>query len=156
MKKQIFLLFLIISGGMYSFAQDDRVPKEDIVISATPVLMAREMESALAFYTEKLGFRVISQVPPDGIPMRVMLGSGQAAIVLQQEEILKSEIEPLRDREPGGGFLLHMKVNNIEEIFHRVAHGCEYWTELRETEHGTVEFTVKDPLGCIITFSQDR
>jgi uncharacterized glyoxalase superfamily protein PhnB len=118
--------------------------------------MAREMENAMMFYTEKLGFRVISQVPPDGIPMRVVLGSGKATIVLQQEEILKAEFDPLRHTEPGGGFLLFMKVSNVEELFHKVAHACEYWTELRETEQGTIEFTVKDPLGYFITFSQER
>jgi uncharacterized glyoxalase superfamily protein PhnB len=159
MNRKFFLLLLLVFPAFIGYAQDDAKKGEagkENVISVTPNLMVREMQMAILFYTEKLGFHVVSQVPENGVPTWAMLSSGNAVIMLQQEESLRQAIEPLRTREPGGGFTLYLKVNNIDELYNNVAHQCEFWTEIRETEYRTAEFTILDPMGYFITIAQDR
>lgn len=121
-----------------------------------PELVVENVRHSIDFYKSMLGFEVTAQVPETGSPSWVELVNGSARLMIQSREETQTEIPHLLAFTGGGTMFL---------VFRFEAHDIvrDLWTKsakmehivfpLRETEYGTLEFSITDPDGYVLIFA---
>ena len=114
------------------------------------VLPSDDVEKALTFYTETLGFQELFRLPgPDGdlIDARVTYAGGQVMLNLNPEMAPHA----------GGGVYLWFRLfdDDIDELYDRyVASGVEVVEEIGDRFWGDRSFTITDHAGFHLAFNK--
>jgi uncharacterized glyoxalase superfamily protein PhnB len=116
--------------------------------SIMPVLKVADMQRAIAFYTEVLGFGVCWQAANDGGGENCMLEAGATNLLL-------STGSQLGDNPPQLTGSLYFQMLGVREFFERVKHKAQVVWPLEVMEYGQIEFGVRDPDGYVLAFAQD-
>lgn len=126
--------------------------------SLVPELSCSDLQTSLAFYTDKLGFEVMHGRPENGF---AYIALGKAQIMLEQSNGFWSTGE--LQKPFGRGINFQILVNDVEQLYERVvsqsipifANLETSWYRIDQSEHGQREFLLQDPDGYLLRFSED-
>ncbi len=117
--------------------------------SLTPILIVDAIEPCLAFW-ETLGFQVTVQVPEGGVLGFVILKNGPVEVMYQTRASVAKDVPSMADFPSSS--ILYIHVTNIDEII-AVVSGAPVLIPKRTTFYGAVEYSVREPGGNAVSFS---
>jgi uncharacterized glyoxalase superfamily protein PhnB len=119
----------------------------------TPVIFVDRVEPCLGFWTERLGFEKVAEVPgPDGRPQFAMLVRDGVEVMYQTWAALEAESREAVAAPRGHSISLFIEVADIDQLDRALA-GIPRVTERHQTFYGMDEFTVREPGGALVTFA---
>ena len=125
--------------------------------SLTPNLMVNDVEETIEYYTDILGFTLLKTVPEKGNPDWAMVKRNDVILMFQSAKSLKDELPKLKSQKPGGGLTFYIKVDRITELHEElVDNEVEIISDLESTFYDTIEFSIVDINGYILTFSEEK
>ena len=125
--------------------------------SLTPNLMVNDVEETIEYYTDVLGFTLLMTVPETGKLDWAMVKRNDVLMMFQSAKSLKEGVPRLAGEKPGGGLTFYIKVDRITEIHEELFNNeAEIISELESTFYDTIEFSVADLNGYILTFTEDQ
>lgn len=124
-----------------------------LVLRQTPVLFVDRVEPCLPFWTERLGFEKVAEVPgPDGRPQFALLVRDGIEVMYQTWAALEEESRPAAAGPRGQSIALFIEVADIDAV-DRALKGIPRVTDRHKTFYGMDEFTVREPGGSLVTFA---
>ena len=125
--------------------------------SITPNLMVNDVEETLEYYTDILGFTVLMTVPETGALDWAMVKRNDVVMMFQTKKSLTSELPRLQGEKPGGGLTFYIKVDRITELHEELINNeVEIIPDLESTFYNTIEFSIVDLNGYVLTFSEEQ
>lgn len=125
--------------------------------SLTPNLMVNDVEETIEYYTDILGFTLLKTVPEVGVIDWAMVKRNNVVFMFQSAKSLKDELPKLKAQKPGGGLTFYIKVDKITELHEElVDNEVEIIADLESTFYDTLEFSIVDINGYILTFSEEK
>ena len=125
--------------------------------SLTPNLMVNDVEETIEYYTDILGFTLLKTVPEVGVIDWEMVKSNDVVFMFKSAKSLKDELPKLKAQKPGGGLTFYIKVDKITELHEElVDNEVEIIADLESTFYDTLEFSIVDINGYILTFSEEK
>lgn len=118
--------------------------------------MVDEMQPMLDFYLRQLGFSIATQVPDKGNPFFAIIARDQVRIMLYSREQFAEEIPQFATHARGGTIALYIAVDNIEELYAQLKEKRPIIQPLHQTTYGTTEFSMTDPSGYVLMFTDIR
>lgn len=118
----------------------------------TPVLYVEEIEPALPFWMERLGFEKTAEVPHGDRLGFVILQRGGVEIMYQTRDSVLDDLPELGTI-PTGGSMLFVEVDDLDAV-ERALEGIPPVTPRRKTFYGSEELVVREPAGNIVNFAQ--
>ncbi len=118
----------------------------------TPVLYVEEIELAIPFWEERLGFTREAEVPEGDRLGFVILSKGDVQIMYQTRASMLNDIPELADSPMGGSFLF-ITVDDLDAV-QRALEGVEPVVPRRQTFYGADELIVREPAGNTVTFAR--
>ncbi|HXW98004.1 MAG TPA: hypothetical protein VEI47_10485 [Gemmatimonadales bacterium] len=119
----------------------------------TPVILVDQVAPCLPFWTDRLGFSNIAEVPgPDGRPQFAMLMRDGIEVMYQTWASVEAESKAAVAAPRGHSVALFMEVTDIEQVDRAMA-GLPRVAERHKTFYGMDEFTVREPGGAVVTFA---
>jgi uncharacterized glyoxalase superfamily protein PhnB len=119
----------------------------------TPLLFVPEVEPCVRFWTERLGFESLNEVPEGPHLAFAMLQKDGVEIMYQSYASLDKDMPALAAAARKGPSFLYIEVDNLEAIQAAVC-GADVYMSERTTFYGAREVGIKDPAGHYITFAQ--
>ncbi len=125
--------------------------------SLTPNLMVNDVEETIEYYTDILGFTLLRTVPEKGALDWAMVKRNEVIFMFQSAKSLKDNLPRLKGEKPGGGLTFYIKVDGVAELHDQLyEHQVEIISELEKTFYDTLEFSIVDVNGYVLTFSEDQ
>jgi uncharacterized glyoxalase superfamily protein PhnB len=125
--------------------------------SLTPNLMVNDVEETIEYYTDILGFTLLRTVPETGNLDWAMVKKNDVVIMFQSSKSLKHDLPRLKGEKPGGGLTFYIKVDGVAELHDQLFdNGAEIIAELESTFYDTLEFSIVDVNGYVLTFSEEQ
>ena len=118
----------------------------------TPVLYVEEIEPALPFWVERLGFDKTAEVPHGDRLGFVILQKGDVEVMYQTRASVQEDV-PALGGTPMGGSMLFVEVEDLDAV-ERALEGIEPVTPRRKTFYGADELIVREPAGNVVNFAQ--
>ena len=117
----------------------------------SPVLMVEAVEPSLPFWTERLGFAKVVEVPQGDRLGFVILAKDGVEVMYQSRDSIRNDIPALADTPPGA--TLYIEVSDIAAV-ERAIEGVEVVVPRRQTFYGADEIGVREPGGNVVLFAQ--
>ena len=125
--------------------------------SLTPNLMVNDVEETVEYYTDLLGFTLLMTVPETGKLDWAMVKRNDVVIMFQTKKSLSSEHPRMAGEKPGGGVTFYIKVDRITEVHEELYNNeVEIISDLESTFYKTIEFSIVDVNGYVLTFSEEQ
>jgi uncharacterized glyoxalase superfamily protein PhnB len=121
----------------------------------TPNLMVEDIDATLPFYTDVLGFTVVTTVPEQSPLAWAMLQRDDVIVMLQSRESLAAEIPSLRKEPINRSMTFYTEVTDVEGLLASVRDRAEIVQDLHTTFYGAKEFSIRDPNGYIFAFAEN-
>jgi len=119
--------------------------------------MVNDVEETIEYYTDLLGFTLLRTVPETGKLDWAMVKRNEVVIMFQSAKSLKSHLPRLKGEKPGGGLTFYIKTDKITELHEELSdNNVEIISELESTFYDTIEFSIVDVNGYILTFSEEK
>ena len=118
----------------------------------TPVLYVEEIEPALPFWMDRLGFEKTAEVPHGDRLGFVILQRGGVEIMYQTRDSVLDDLPDLGTI-PTGGSMLFVEVDDLVAV-ERALEGIPPVTPRRKTFYGSEELVVREPAGNVVNFAQ--
>jgi uncharacterized glyoxalase superfamily protein PhnB len=119
----------------------------------TPNLYAEDVEACVRFWVDRLHFEKTAEVPDDNGKLAfAALQKGPIELMYGSYASLKQDAEVSRSFERGTSFLF-LEVDDLDAAL-AAMQGVPIVAPEHKTFYGSIEFTVKDPAGHLITFAQ--
>jgi uncharacterized glyoxalase superfamily protein PhnB len=164
----IILLFTLFVSN--SFVQTNCIDgsSENMTIKKlTPNLMVEDVNKAINFYKETLGFEFVMGVPKDSKEVLMEMPEGRELIyslmklgnievMFQAKESLSEDIPVFKDVKIGSSSTLYFEVDNVEELYNQLKDKVIVVKELSTTWYGMQEFYIQDVDGYILGFAQQK
>jgi uncharacterized glyoxalase superfamily protein PhnB len=115
----------------------------------TPLMTVDAIEPCLPFWTDRLGFAKVAEVPDGDALGFVILAKDGLELMYQSHASVEKD---LGTRIPVGG-LLYIEVEDLAPILTALA-GAEVVVPERTTFYGAREIFVREPGGHVVAFSQ--
>lgn len=122
----------------------------------TPNLIVDDVNAAMAYYENVLGFNKVASVPEEGTLDFAIVKSGDVSLMLQSKESYNQENLVFKEMPVGGTFVLYIDVEGIEKLYHQLKDKTNLIVDMHATFYGTNEFSIKDVNGYVLTFSEDK
>jgi uncharacterized glyoxalase superfamily protein PhnB len=117
----------------------------------SPVLIADTIEPCLPFWTDRLGFAKVVEVPEGNRLGFVILTRDGVEVMYQSRDSVRNDIPALADTPPGA--TLYIEVSDIAAV-ERAVEGMEVVVPRRQTFYGADEIGVREPGGNVVLFGQ--
>ena len=125
--------------------------------SLTPNLMVNDVEETIEYYTDILGFTLLRTVPEQGKLDWAMVKQNDVLMMFQSAKSLKNDLPRLKGEKPGGGLTFYIKVDDITQLHAQLSENeAEIIAELEKTFYDTLEFSIVDVNGYVLTFSEEQ
>lgn len=118
----------------------------------TPVLFVDEIEPALSFWVDRLGFEVTTEVPHEDRLGFVILKKENVEVMYQTQESVRADIPSLADS-PFGGTFLFIEIEDLDAV-ESALKGIDPVVPRRKTFYGSEELVVREPGGNAVIFAQ--
>ena len=129
------------------------MPDQPLVTRLTPVIFVDRVEPCLPFWTERLGFEKMVEVPgPDGRPQFALLLRDGIEVMYQTWAALEEESKAAASVARGHSITLFIEVSDLDRIDRTLA-GIPRIVERHKTFYGMDEFSVREPGGALVTFA---
>jgi hypothetical protein len=129
------------------------MPDRPLVTRLTPVIFVDRVEPCLPFWTERLGFEKMVEVPgPDGRPQFALLLRDGIEVMYQTWAALEVESKAAASAARGHSITLFIEVSDLDQIDRTLA-GIPRVIERHKTFYGMDEFSVREPGGALVTFA---
>jgi len=109
------------------------------------------VEPCLPFWTERLGFAKVVEVPQGDRLGFVILARDGVEVMYQSRDSIRNDIPALADTPPGA--TLYIEVGDIAAV-ERAIEGVEVVVPRRQTFYGADEIGVREPGGNVVLFAQ--
>jgi uncharacterized glyoxalase superfamily protein PhnB len=119
----------------------------------TPVLVVDAIEPCLSFWTERLGFAKVAEVPDGDRLGFVILAKDSVEVMYQTRESVRKDIPALASA-AGGATNLYIDVADVAAV-ERAVKGAEVIVPRRKTFYGADEIGVREPGGNVVIFGQN-
>lgn len=129
------------------------MPAQPLVTRLTPVIFVDRVEPCLPFWTERLGFEKVAEVPgPDGRPQFAMLLRDGIEIMYQTWAALEAESRVAASVTRGHSITLFIEVSDLDQVDLALG-GIARVVDRHKTFYGMDEFSVREPGGALVTFA---
>ena len=118
----------------------------------TPVLYVEEIEPALPFWVDRLGFASIAEVPEGDRLGFLILQKGGVEVMYQTRHSVQNDLPELAGQPMRGSFLF-VEVEDLDAVESALA-GIEPVVPRRTTFYGAEELVVREPAGNVVTFAK--
>ena len=115
----------------------------------TTELMVDEMQKSLDFYTDLLGFKIVTAVPEEN-PFFAIIKNRTVEIMFYERKAFVEEIPDFDKQKLGGTIALYIGIKNLKEEYERVKNQVEIIQNLHKTDYGTEEFSFYDCNGYVL------
>lgn len=130
------------------------MPEAILFHRLTPVFYVDRVAHCLPFWTDRLGFQKVAEVPgPDGQPQFAMLVRDGLEVMYQTWAALETESKIAAAAPRGHSVALFIEVDDLDAVDHALA-GVPRTIERHSTFYGMDEFTVREPGGSLVTFAR--
>jgi hypothetical protein len=120
-------------------------------VGVTPVLVVGSVEPTRAFFADRLGFAVLSDVEHAGVLGFSMLQRDGVTVMVQSDASLRADVG--ENYVPGPyKAMLYIRVADVEAFVPEVA-DADVVLPLRRTPYGMHEIGVREPGGNIVVFA---
>ena len=113
-----------------------------------PALRVADMQKAVEWYTDRLGFELCWRKPGDGGGENSMLRAGAVTMMLSTGQHLGEK--------PALTGTLYFNVADVGNLYDSVKDKVDLVWPLETMEYGTVEFGVRDCDGYVLAFAEQR
>lgn len=125
------------------------------MLKVAPTLIVDAVEPSLEFFTQRLGFTKVADVPgEDGTLVFAMLQAGAVEVHLQQRASLAKDMPYLAQSKAPPAAFLYIDVEDVQAVFATVM-DCEILQRPEKKFYGATDFFLKEPGGHVIGFSQN-
>jgi len=116
------------------------------------VLACKDLDKAVKFYTEQLGFRVVKEESQEDF---VTLEFAENSIMLEKDNLFKEALPELREElsrnQYGVGTTLFIHVDDADRRYRDIkAKGVKIFSKIETKPWGAREFVIKDPEGYLL------
>jgi uncharacterized glyoxalase superfamily protein PhnB len=118
--------------------------------SLTPILLVDAIEPCLDFW-KRLGFAVTVEVPEGDALGFVILKNGPVEVMYQTRSSVAKDVPSMAGLPSSS--VLYIHVTGIDEVIAAVA-GSPVMVEKRTTFYGATEYSVREPGGNVVSFSE--
>ena len=119
-----------------------------------PVLFTNDMQQAIAYYRDTLGFTLAAAMPDDD-PSWCFLRRDKAAIMLlgshEHDDDEGHEDDHEHPAAPGVNSL-YFYPDNVDALWNQLKDKVEVEVPLEDMDYGMREFTIRDPNGYALNF----
>ncbi len=121
----------------------------------TPNMMVEDIDRAVEFYIETLGFEIVLKVSDeDGCCQWAMLARDGIEFMFQTRASISKEFPILEEEDIGGSLCFFILVEDIQGLYAGLKDRVSLVKELHTTFYGTQEFAIQDPDGYILAFAE--
>jgi uncharacterized glyoxalase superfamily protein PhnB len=124
------------------------------VKTLTPILLVDEIEPCLPFWTERLGFQKVSEVPHGDRLGFVILVRDGVQIMYETRALMTEDLPELAVGATPASTILYIDVSNIEQTVEALE-GVDVVVPLRQTNYGRAEIYVREPAGNVVAFTAE-
>ena len=123
----------------------------------TTNLMVENVDKAIAFYQDILGFSVVASVPGkhDGLQFAI-LSKDKLTLMLQEKRNFIEEYPVLDTDKVHPSISLYITVDNFDALYEEIKGKHPINTELHTTFYGAKEFAITDADGYVLTFTEQK
>src|SRR5580765_8417273 len=124
--------------------------------SLTPVLIVDEVESCVAFWTEKLGFTKTTDVPGDDGKMVFAILQKDGIEIMYQTKASVAADSPAQKGELTGhttGLFITVPSKDDLAAAEKAVKGAPVVKERHQTFYGSTEFYIREPGGNVVGFA---
>ena len=116
------------------------------------VLVCKDLDNAVKFYTEQLGFRAVKEESEEDF---VTLEFGDNSIMLERDKLFKDALPGLKEElsrnQYGVGVTIFIHVDDADRRYRDIkAKGVEIYSKIATKPWGAREFVIKDPEGYLL------
>jgi predicted enzyme related to lactoylglutathione lyase len=116
------------------------------------VLACKDLEKAVKFYTEQLGFRIVKEESQEDF---VTLEFAENSIMLERDQLLKEALPELKEElarnQYGVGATIFIHVDDADRRYREIkAKGLKIFSPIETKPWGAREFVIKDPEGYLL------
>jgi hypothetical protein len=128
------------------------------VKKATPIIVVKDIEPCLPFWTEKLGYEVTVTVPHEDRMGFAILQKGDVELMYQSEESVEADLgasgapQGLAKELASSTTALFVEVERLDDVIDVLA-DTEVVVPRRKTFYGMDEIFVRSPCGTIVGFA---
>jgi uncharacterized glyoxalase superfamily protein PhnB len=117
----------------------------------TPLIFAPEIEPALKFWADQLGFTKVAEVPESNRLGFVILVKDGAELMIQSTASVKKDIPAMAEyARPTAG--LYIEVSDFDDLLKRLG-SAPVVVPIRTTFYGMKEIGIREPGGNIVLFA---
>lgn len=131
----------------------------------TPNLMSENVNATIAFYGERLGFRLLMGLPfntekpvntlSDDLPLQfAMLQRGGAMLMVQARASLADECDLFSDMPVTASATFYLEVDDLDSLLAGMGDDVETVLPERVTFYGRREVWIRDNNGYVLTLAQ--
>jgi uncharacterized glyoxalase superfamily protein PhnB len=140
--------------GLVSMHANSPQEKNTMIVKRiTPVLLVKEIEPLLPFWTDRLGFTKTIEVPDANKLGFVAFQKGSAEVMYQTYASVEKDAPPAMAQARKGPTYLYVEVDDLDAVL-AATKDLKQVMPLRTAFYGMREFAVQDPGGHFITFAQ--
>jgi uncharacterized glyoxalase superfamily protein PhnB len=120
----------------------------------TPNLITNDIDRALTFYRDVLGFDVVATVPEEPPLLFVWVKRDDVNVFLNDARAVHEEtpVGSLVVGQSGVALFIHME--GIADWWEQMQHKTHVVMPLKDQWYGQTEFSITDPDGYVITFAE--
>jgi uncharacterized glyoxalase superfamily protein PhnB len=119
----------------------------------TPVLLVKEIEPLLPFWTDRLGFAKTIEVPDGNKLGFVTFQKGSVEVMYQTYASVEKDAPRDMAGAAQGPTYLYLEVDDLDAVLAAMK-GVKLVMPVRTAFYGMREFAVQDPAGHFLTFAQ--
>lgn len=124
-----------------------------LISRLTPVILVDRVAPCLSFWTERLGFEMVAEVPgPDGAAQFAMLVRDGIEVMYQTWASTEQDAPAAVAGPRGHAMVLFIEVTDIDRVDRALA-GLPRIKDRHRTFYGMDEFSVREPGGAVVTFA---
>lgn len=124
--------------------------------SFSPNLMVYDVQETINFYKDLLGFEVVQSVSNENEVLQwAMLKKEDFIVMFQEMENMQIDIPFFKEHTPGGSLNFYIKIENVEALYNKIKDTHRLVSELEKTFYDSLEFSISDINGYILTFAQE-
>ena len=121
--------------------------------SLTPNLLVKNVNESINFYTSYLGFTLLQTVPENGDFEWGFVQKDNVHIMFQREDSIREEYPELEKQLSGGALTFYIKITDLLKFYEKIKTSVKIVHNLHKTPYGANEFSILDPDGFILVFS---
>jgi hypothetical protein len=118
-----------------------------------PIIVVDAIEPCLPFWTDRLGFTPVVEVPHEGRIGFVILAKDGLEVMYQTRASIAADAPGVATSAQGHGIVLYLDVDDINAV-ERMVSGLEVVVPRRTTFYSSEEIFVRAPCGTIVGFAQ--